>query len=155
MVRGHFSCRIQSDTRLLHRIALNCNNFRLVYDYLVRNGNGKRDERIRALHERGLSLRAIGRRVGLSHGHVRRVLAAMQTPAGEFQHPLPVALDDDECEAPGPWSHWTVEEQARAYRDQLRTAEGPMRELILYRLRHVMPGDEYARLCERIGEPPT
>jgi hypothetical protein len=114
------------------------------------NGNGKRDERIRALHERGLSLRAIGRRVRLSHGHVRRILAAIQPSAGEFLHPLPVALDDAESEAPGPCSRWSVAEQADAYRVQLRDAEGDMRELILSRLRHVMPGDEFAEFCERI-----
>ena len=45
----------------------------------MRNGRGKRDERIRELRERGLSLRAIGRRVGLGRSQVSRILDAMAT----------------------------------------------------------------------------
>ena len=157
LVSAVVSCQIRPDTRLLGRIAFNRNDFRVMYDYSVRNGNGtgKRDERIRALHERGWSLRMIGRKVGLSHGHVRRILAATVPPAEQLLHPLPVPLDD-ESEAEGPWSHWSVADQARAYRAKLRDCDDPaMRELIAYRLRHVMPADEYAKLCARQGRSGT
>lgn len=106
----------------------------------MRNGNGKRDQRIRDLRERGLSLRAIGRMVGLSRMQVHRILAAT-APVEEFLHPLPVALDDDEGEPDDPrFSHWTVADQARAYRAKLRGETDPdMRALLIYRLGFVTP----------------
>jgi transcriptional regulator with XRE-family HTH domain len=45
----------------------------------MKNGKGKRDEHIRELRELGLSLRAIGRRVGLSRMQVSRILDSLAT----------------------------------------------------------------------------
>lgn len=114
--------------------------------------NGRRNEKIRELRERGLSLRAIGRKVGLSAQQINRILAATepQTPAEEFVHPLSVLLDDDDESESVPLLSMSLSQQARGYLSKLRDADPAMRDLILWRLAHVMPPDEYAALCERI-----
>ncbi len=70
---------------------------------MTANGKPKRDERIRELHERGLSLRAIGRRVGLRRQQVHRILAAMAT--GEPGEVVAVLAADEELHA----AHITVD----------------------------------------------
>jgi AraC-like DNA-binding protein len=114
------------------------------------NGKGKRDERIRELHERGLSLRAIGRRVGLSRQQVHRILAAMAT--GEPGEVVAVLADvDDDMEDAGPRSQWSDEQRVRALLSELRNSDGDMRDLTLYRLAHMMPPEDFQKLCAKIG----
>jgi hypothetical protein len=118
----------------------------------MKNGKGKRDEHIRELRERGLSLRAIGRRVGLSRMQVSRILDSLATGDPAEVVSVLADADDDDLAAAGPCSGWSVEQQARGYLFKLRhCSHGEMRELILWRLRHLLASDEFAKLCEREG----
>ena len=86
----------------------------------MKNGNGKRDERIRELREQGWSLRAIGCKVELSRMQVSRILDSVVPgdPAKDLS--APADADDDDMADAGPRSRWSREQVVRAYLSQLR-----------------------------------